>query len=198
MSVPCLYFAAPSPFVRKVRIVAQEVGHELELVEVFASPITLHEGLTNANPLGKIPALRLPGGEVLYDSSVICRYLGETTPLYPKGMALWRALRREALADGLMEAALLARYETTMRPEPMRWPEWVHGQMDKVRHALAVMGDDVRQGKTYDIGDIATGCALGYLDFRYPDLDWRADFPELSHFVERIMTRSAFLATALD
>lgn len=133
---------------------------------------------------------------MLYDSSVICRYLGETTSLYPKGMALWRALRREALADGLMEAALLARYETTLRPEPMRWPEWVQAQMVKVRHALAVMGNDAWQAETPDIGDIATGCALGYLDFRYPDLDWRADFPALSHFAERIMTRPAFLATA--
>ncbi|WP_349365472.1 MAG: glutathione S-transferase family protein [Nitratireductor rhodophyticola] len=196
MSLPRLYSAPPSPFARKVRIAALEAGRELELVEVSTSPVAPDREVVRANPLGKIPALHLPGGEVLYDSAVICRYLGEGTPLYPQGPALWRALRREALANGLMDAAVLARYETTLRPEPLRWPEWVQGQMQKIHCALAAMVDDAPNADALDIGDVATGCALGYLDLRYSHLDWRADFPTLARFAEAVAMRPAFLSTA--
>ncbi|MCH4810553.1 glutathione S-transferase family protein [Vreelandella neptunia] len=190
-----LYYASMSPFVRKARIVAREVGWSLDLISVFASPIAPPEDLVRVNPLAKIPALRIPTGEVLFDSPVICRYLGEGTELYPTELALWRALRREALADGLIEAALLARYETTLRPEPRRWSDWVESQMGKVARCLEVMSHEVGDAEEPDIGDIATGCALAYLDFRYPQLTWRTDFPALAAFAEALNKRPAFQDT---
>ncbi|WP_024846008.1 glutathione S-transferase family protein [Paracoccus pantotrophus] len=195
MQTCTLYYAAPSPFVRKVRVVAQEVGQVLELAPVFASPVAPSAELLGANPLGKIPALRISSGEVLYDSAVICRYLGHGTTMYPEGAGLWRALRREALADGLIEAALLARYEVTLRPEEFRWGDWIDGQMEKVARALIAMSEDGGNPDNPDIGDIATGCALAYLDFRYPQLGWREDFPELASFADVMNERGAFHAT---
>lgn len=195
MQTCMLYHAVPSPFVRKVRVVAQEVGQDLELVPVFASPVAPPAELLGANPLGKIPALRIPSGEVLYDSAVICCYLGHGTAMYPEGAGLWRALRREALADGLIEAALLARYEATLRPEELRWGDWIDGQMEKVARALTAMAGDGSNPDNPDIGDIATGCALAYLDFRYPHLHWREDFPALALFADVMNEREAFRAT---
>ncbi len=192
---PTLLSAAPSPFVRKVRVLARELGRELALDSVMASPIEPRDEVTAANPLGKIPALRLPSGELLYDSAVICRFLGEGSAFYPSGSVLWRALRREALADGLIDAALLARYETTLRPEALRWTDWREGQMGKVRRALAAMSADLSDDAGLDIGDIATGCALAYLDFRYPELDWRAAHPGLREYAAEILSRPSFAAT---
>lgn len=197
MSQPLqLLFAAASPFVRKVCIVASETDRPLERVAVFASPLEARPELVEINPLGKIPALRIPSGEALYGSAVICRFLGEGSLLYPQGDALWRALRREALADGLIEAALLARYETIMRPAEKQWQDWTDGQMSKITRALGAMQADLNQTSTYDIGDIATGCALGYLDFRYPDLNWRRDFPALAAYGAPILARAAFQQNA--
>lgn len=190
-----LLFAEASPFVRKVCVVATETNTPLERIEVFASPLEARDEVIDLNPLGKIPALRTLSDEVIYDSTVICRYLGDGTALYPNGDALWRALRREALADGLMEAALLVRYETTMRPQVLRWQEWRTGQMDKVTRALSAMESDIAHASTFDIGDIATGCALGYLDFRFPDLDWRALTPMLAAYAEPLHARASFQET---
>lgn len=196
--IPELLWAAPSPFVRKVRVVAAETGTALTLTEVFANPLERRDQVCDANPLGKIPALRLPGGQVLYDSRVICRYVGAGSALYPAGDAEWSALRREALADGLLEAALLARYETALRPAEYRWDDWLAGQMAKIAAALSRMECDGPDAAAPDIGDIATGCALAYLDLRFPDLDWRADHPGLAGFYERMSQRPSFLMTAHD
>ncbi|WP_417720746.1 glutathione S-transferase family protein [Salipiger sp.] len=197
MTTPCdLLFSPTSPFVRKVRVVAAETGTELTHTPATASPLESRAEITAANPLGKVPALRIPGGETLYDSPVICRYLGEGTAVYPTGADGWRALRREALADGLMDAALLARYETALRPEALRWSDWTEGQMGKVANALVAMEADVRTVATPDIGDIATGCALGYLDFRYAALDWRATHPRLADWAEPLLARPSFRDTA--
>lgn len=190
-----LLWAAPSPFVRKVRVVAAEIGTTLTLTEVFASPLERRDQVCDANPLGKIPALRLPDGQVLYDSRVICRYLGAGSAIYPAGAAEWSALRREALADGLLEAALLARYETVLRPTEYRWDGWLNGQMAKIAAALVQMGRDRPDAATPDIGDIAAGCALGYLNLRYPDMDWQAEHPVLATFYEQISQRPSFRAT---
>lgn len=194
--MPELLYAAPSPFVRKVRIVAAELGLPLTLTEVAASPVAAAPEVTARNPLGKIPALVTPDAGVLYDSAVICAYLGAGSALYPEGGAGWQARRREALADGLIDAALLARYETTLRPEALRWPDWTAGQMDKVHRALAAMAEDPSHPEAPDIGDIATGCALGYLDFRFPDLNWRGAYPALATLAGLLHARPAFLDTA--
>ena len=197
MTQPCdLLYSPASPFVRKVCVVAAETGVTLSHTPATASPLEALPEITAANPLGKVPALRVPGGETLYDSPVICRYLGEGTTVYPTGADGWRALRREALADGLMDAALLARYETALRPEALRWPDWTEGQMTKIARALEAMEADLRSVTTPDIGDIATGCALGYLDFRYATLDWRAAHPRLAVWAEPLLARPSFRDTA--
>lgn len=190
-----LFYASPSPFVRKVRIVAHETDQALSLIPTFTTPVAQPDDLVGANPLGKVPALRMPSGELLYDSTVICRWLGEGSALYPTGASLWRALRREALADGLLEAGLLVRYEATLRPENLRWQEWTQAQMDKIDRALAVMAADAPNAERPDIGDIATGCALAYLDFRFPQLNWRGDYPILAGFLDQIQTRPSFQNT---
>lgn len=191
-----LIYALPSPFVRKAVIVAAEAGIMLDRKDATASPIATNPDLEKINPLGKVPALILPSGDVLYDSPVICRYLGDGTPLYPTDTAGWRALRREALADGLIDAALLLRYETTLRPEALRWVDWMDGQMAKIHQALRVMAQEAEIVSGFDIGDVATGCALGYLDFRYPDLDWRSRHPALAIYAETLFGRTSFIESA--
>lgn len=190
-----LFHAAASPFVRKVRVVAHEADQALDLIAVHATPLATPDALLAVNPLGKIPTLRTPSGEELYDSRVICRYLGEGAGLYPPAPLLWRALRREALADGLLEAALLARYETILRPEERRWEDWIAGQSGKIMRALAAMATDNANAERPDIGDIATGCALAYLDFRYPQIDWRSTHPGLAGFAETLFARPSFQNT---
>lgn len=191
-----LIYSHTSPFVRKTVVMAAEAGVTLARTDAVASPVKGNAELVAVNPLGKVPALRLPSGEVLYDSPAICRYLGAGTSIYPEGDVGWRALRREALADGLVDAALLLRYETTLRPEALRWADWADGQMAKINQALTVMAQDAEAGSGFDIGDIATGCALGYLDFRYPDLDWRSAHPALAAYAEPLFARASFIDSA--
>lgn len=193
--MPDLFHAPPSPFVRKVRVVAAETGTDLRLIAVTPSPVARDADLAEANPLGKIPCLRLEDGTLLYDSRVICCWLGAGSALYPAGEGEWRAARREALADGLMEAALLARYEIVLRPEALRWPDWIDGQMQKVRAALDQMERDEPDPARPDIGDIATACALFYLDFRFPSEGWRASHPRLAGFADAVARRPSFETT---
>ena len=190
-----LFYSQASPYVRKVRAAAIEIGTELRLIPASASPVARSPELVAANPLGKLPCLRLADGELLYDSRVICRYLAQGRALYPSGPGEWRALRREALADGLLDAALLARYETFLRPEPLRWQDWLDGQLAKVSAALDVMEADAPNADAPDIGDIATACALFYLDFRFPQLNWREGHPGLAGFAAVIEARPSFQQT---
>lgn len=187
-----LFHSPTSPYVRKVRIVAAETGAELHLIPASANPVTPSAQLTGVNPLGKVPCLRLADGELLYDSPVICRYLGTGSALYPQGPAEWRALRREALADGLLDAAILIRYETLLRPQDRQWQGWIDGQMAKIHAALTTMDSDAPNGTRPDIGDIATGCALFYLDFRFPQIDWRGSHPQLAAFAKAMAARPSF------
>ncbi|WP_374634653.1 glutathione S-transferase [Paracoccus sp. (in: a-proteobacteria)] len=190
-----LFYSPTSPYVRKVRIIAAETGTTLTLIPAAANPVDRSPELVAVNPLGKVPCLRLESGELIYDSRVICRYLGMGHALYPTGAAEWRALRREALADGLLDAALLARYETFLRPENLRWQGWIDGQLAKIGSALAVMAADAPNAENPDIGDFATACALFYLDFRYPQIDWRGRHPQLADFAAAMAARPAFRDT---
>ena len=177
-----------SPFGRKVKVAAHETGqlgivgvHTVQTSAVAPSPVVVAD-----NPLGKIPCLVLDDGSALYDSRVICEYLDTLhagPPLFPpNGSSRWNALRLQALADGIMDAALLARYEGFLRPEEHRWPAWIDGQLDKVHRALDRLEATEVQGfgNRVDIGTIAAACALGYLDFRFAGLDWRAQRPQLA------------------
>lgn len=198
-----LHYSRASPFVRKVMAVAIETGLEdrLEPVTRMMTPVKPDADLVRDNPIGKVPCLVTDDGMALYDSRVVCEYLDslhDGPKMFPAaGPARWTALRRQAEGDGIMDAGVLARYETFVRPEERRWPEWIEAQKLKFRRALDSLEDEAGEfGDTVDIGTITMGCALGYLDFRYADEDWRATRPRLAAWFARFAERPAMARTA--
>jgi len=196
-----IFYAAASPFVRKCLVVAHELGlrERVELVAASAHPINRSAALVAHNPLGKMPTLLTEDGTVLYDSRVICEYLnalGNGRLIPAQGPARWQALVDQSLADGIMDAAVLARYEQAVRPEALRWPEWVSAQLAKVSSALA---QAEQRASTFeprvDIGTIAIGCALGYLDLRFAALGWRETHPATAAWFARFDARASMSAT---
>jgi glutathione S-transferase len=180
-----LYHSPTSPFVRKVMVTLKLTGQEaeVELVPGSGTPLEPNQATIAANPLGKIPCLVTDDGMTLFDSRVICRYLDwrAKAGLYPEGRALFPVLTAEALADGIMEAGILAVYEWRLRPEAIRFPPWVEAQTAKVRRGVAALGaSEVVLSGPMNAAKIAAGCALGYLDFRFPELGWRAQHPRLA------------------
>jgi glutathione S-transferase len=197
-----MYVAAASPFARKCAIVAHEcaLASRIEFVAATVSPVSRNEEIARGNPLIKIPTLILDDGSALFDSPVICEYLdslsGAPSHFPAPGPARWTALRRQALADGLMDAAVLLRYETVLRPEPLRWADWVTGQQAKMTGALDAMEADAPTfGVDFDIGHVATACAAGYLDLRFPHLAWRQGRPALAAWFEAVSKRPSLVAT---
>jgi glutathione S-transferase len=198
-----LHYNVASPFVRKVRAVAIETGLDdrLEPVTRMMTPVKPDAELVRDNPLGKVPCLVTDEGTVLYDSRVVCEYLDSLhagPKMFPgAGPARWTALRRQAEGDGIMDAGVLARYETFIRPEEHRWGEWIVNQKLKFRRALdALEAEAGGFGDTVDIGTITIGCALGYLDFRYADEGWREPRPELAAWFGRFAARPSMARTA--
>ena len=197
-----LHHHVTSPYVRKVMAVAIETGLEarLEPVTAMMTPVKPDADLARDNPLGKVPCLVTDEGVALFDSRVICEYLDSLHDgpkmFPPAGPARWSALRRQAQGDGIMDAAVLTRYETFLRPEERRWPEWIEGQKLKFRRALDSLEAEADAfGEAVDIGTITIGCALGYLDFRYQDENWRAARPRLAAWVERLSKRPSMVRT---
>ena len=197
-----LIYAAASPFARKVRVLAAETGllDRIELLDTAVLPTTLNERVNALNPLGKIPVLLTDDGQALYDSRVICEYLDtqhQGPKLLPDGAARWPVLRMAVLADGLMDAALLARYERAARPAELQWSAWLEGQLGKIQRALAELERQVEQLQgPLDLAQIGVACALGYLDFRFADLDWRAAHPGLAAFQQTFAQRASMQASA--
>lgn len=169
-----------SPFGRKVKIVAALLGMT-DRIKVEVTD-TSDPGLKKQNPLGKIPTLVLPDGFCLYDSHVICEYLdslGGGGTLFPTGAARWPALRLAALADGLMEAALLLVYEKRIRDQSTWSTQWIEMQQQKIDAGIDHL--EQAQGKLGprpDIGEVSLACALGYLDLRHQG-KWRLGHPKL-------------------
>ena len=197
-----LYVNPASPFARKVSITIAELGLGAQVQEQTAtvSPITRNEEIARDNPLTKIPTLILNDGTALFDSPVICEYLDHasgTPRLFPPaGPARWAALRRQALADGLMDAAILMRYESVLRTETLRWPEWLDGQKRKITGALDAMEKDgAGLGAGFDIGHISFACALGYLDLRFDHFQWRGGRPALAAWFAVMNQRASVAAT---
>jgi len=197
-----LYSSPASPFVRKVVIAISELGLGSRIQEQPASvsPVTPNEEVARDNPLTKIPTLVLDDGSALFDSAVICEYLDHlsgTPRLFPPpGPARWTVLRRQALADGLMDAAVLLRYEQALRPEALRWPEWMEGQKLKMSRALDAMEAEANSlGAGFDIGHISFACALGYLDLRYDHLQWRNGRPALAAWFAGVSERPSLVAS---
>ena len=195
-----IYYSPASPFVRKVMIVAREVGlaERIELLPSKAGPVERDATIRAENPLGQVPTFTTDDGQVLYDSRVVCEYLDDLGRggLFGTGAERWRNLTDAALADGLMGAALLARYETLLRPQEFRWEGWVDGQLEKVGDALdRIEGAAAGFGERFDIGTIGFACGLGYLDFRFPDLGWRQGRPQAASWFEAVSERPSVKAT---
>ena len=196
-----IFYSATSPYVRKCLICAHELGlfDRLELIPAAPHPVNRDRSVVAVNPLGKIPALVTDDGAVLYDSRVICEYLnslGDGRLLPAQGESRWRALADQSLADGIMDASVLIRYETAVRPESLRWSDWVTGQLDKVTSGLAALEPQARGlSERVDVGTVALGCALGYLDFRYASLGWREKYPDAAVWFDRFGKRDSMMST---
>lgn len=200
-----LHFNPASPFVRMVRVTAHEAGvaEHVELMPTGAvSPVEAHARLTRDNPLGKVPCLVTDHGHTLYDSRVICEYLahhGGHTGLFPdEPVKRFRVLTVQTLGQGIAEAAVLHRYETVMRPKELQWPAYAERQRARVFAAL----DELERRWPEELagvtaGSIAAACALSYLDFRFPDWDWRAGRSQLSAFYQGFAKRPSMQTTEL-
>ncbi|OZI16861.1 glutathione S-transferase [Bordetella genomosp. 7] len=197
-----LFYSPTSPFVRKCMVVAHETGliERIEPQRCAAHPVNRDQSIVAANPLGQVPTLVTDDGQTLHDSRVICEYLnqlGGGALVPPDGPARWQALTDQSLADGLVTAAIQARYETTVRPESAIWQGWVDAQMSKVADALARFEEQAGSlAGRWDIGTIALACALGYLDFRYASYDWRARHPSLARWHAAVSERPSLIETA--
>jgi len=196
-----LYHAPASPFVRKVTVLLHEAGamDRVTLIPAAGTPLDPGTMPVDRNPLGKIPALEREDGPTLYDSRVICRFLDDTLQagLYPAAPHLWETLVLEATADGISDAAVLMRYEEHVRPKASQSPEWLAGQWSKIDRTLtAVEGRWISHlSGPVDMGQIALGAALGYLDLRHSQRDWRATRPVLARWWGDFSKRPSMLAT---
>lgn len=195
-----LRYSTTSPYVRKVTVVAIELGLDARIERIPTDTRDPQSGLSGDNPLGKVPALILDDGEVLYDSPVICEYLDslhQGAKLFPAaGPARWRALRQQALCDGILDAAILRMLETKRRPEALRWPDSIAQQAGKVSRALDRLEAEAAQlDGPLTIGQIAAGCALEYLDFRFGEEDWRPAHPKLAAWQTKFAKRPAMQQT---
>lgn len=205
MSVPSLtlFYNPASPFVRKVLVLLHETGQfeRVALLPTQVSPVSPDAALNLDNPAGKLPALRLADGNVIHDSRVILDYFDQQhvgNPLIPReGSARWRRLTLASLADALLDAALLIRYETAVRPPEKQWDVWLSNQAEKIQRALAYFEQDTiaELSSHFDIAAISMACALGYLDFRQPDLNWRSSYPHLANWYADVSKRPSMQST---
>lgn len=193
-----LIYAPTSPFVRKVMVILHETDQlgDVEIQQVATTPVAPSADLRVANPLAKIPALQRDDGPTLYDSRVICAYLDERagSGLYAGG---WDSKVLEATADGIMDAAVSATYERRIRPADKQWGDWEAAQMGKVLSACAALNARwISHLKgPMDIGHIAVGCALGYVDLRQPNSNWRHGNESLADWFADFESRPSMQAT---
>ena len=194
-----------SPYVRKVRIVLAEkkLDCRFELADVWNS-----DAVVNSNPLGKVPCLVMEGGEAVFDSRVIVDYLDTRSPvsrLIPESSRERTEVRTwEALADGAIDAAILARLEQTWpgRSAEQRSQAWIDRQLGKMRATLLAMSSGLGEkawcspGIHMTLADIAVGCLLGYIDHRFPAEAWRSQYPNLARLADKLNARQSFIETA--
>src|SRR6516164_6727891 len=162
-----LFYSPTSPYARKVVVTAIELGLDsrIERLPATVSPIARDENVARANPTGKLPTMILDDGTALFDSVVICEYLDSIADhprLFPAaGRERFRALRDHAIGDGILDAALLARYEGALRPAEFRWQEWRDGQLRKVTSGVDLIERECgAYGERFDIGTLTIACAL--------------------------------------
>lgn len=196
-----LHHSATSPFVRKVMVTLHETGQleQVKLVSAAGNPVAPGTMPVAVNPLGKVPTLERPDGPAIYDSRVITRYLDSIVGggLYPDGPRVWETLTLEAAGDGINEAAVLMVYERKLREEAAQSAAWVEGQWTKIARTLDALEDRwlAHLAGRIDAGQIAVGCALGYLDFRHAGRNWRAGRPGVARWFEQFAERPSMVAT---
>jgi glutathione S-transferase len=191
-----------SAYVRKARVVLAEkkLDYQFELENVWSAETKI----ASSNPLGKVPCLVMEDGEAVFDSRVICEYVDTLSPvgkLIPQsGRERVEVRCWEALADGMLDAAVLIRLEGTQRAPEQRVEAWVARQQRKIDESLIAMSQGLGSkpwcaGNHYTLADIAVGCALGYLDFRMPELNWREPYPNLDKHFQKLSLRQSFIDT---
>jgi len=196
--------SSTSPYVRKVRIVMAEKKLDYRFAE--ESPWADDSQVSASNPLGKVPCLVMEGGEAVFDSRVIVEYLDTLSPvgkLIPStGRERAEVKTWEALADGVIDAGVLARMEVTWqhRKESERSQAWIDRQFGKIRSGLSAMSQGLGEkpycsGIHLSLSDIAVGCALGWLAFRFPEIAWRDDYPNLARLHDKLALRPSFVDT---
>ena len=196
--------SSSSPYVRKVRVVMAEkkLDYDFVLEDVWSADTQIIE----SNPLGKVPCLIMEGAEALFDSRVIVEYLDTLSPvgkLIPSvGRERAEVKTWEALSDGVLDAAILARLEATWpgRTKAQRSQAWIDRQLGKVEAALKAMSQGLGEkpfcaGIHFSLADVRVGCALGYLDFRFPQIDWRGRYPNLLKLQDKLAQRPSFVDT---
>ncbi|RZI71854.1 MAG: glutathione S-transferase [Variovorax sp.] len=196
--------SAASPYVRKVRVVMAEKRLDYQFIQedVWADTTTIGQ----SNPLGKVPCLVMEGSEAMFDSRVIVEYLDTLSPvgkLIPQQSRERAEVKTwEALADGVMDAGILWRLEATWagRGDGERSQAWMDRQRAKVEAGIAAMAKGLGDkpfcsGIHLSLSDIAVGCALGWISFRFPDIDWRARYANLARLHDKLLTRPSFADT---
>ena len=192
-----------SPYVRKVRIAMAEkkLDYSFALEDVWAADTKIME----SNPLGKVPCLVMEDGGAMFDSRVIVEYLDTLSPvgklIPPNRRERAEVKCWEALADGVTDAGVLIRLERTQRPQHLQSPDWIARQSAKIKAGLNALASGLGDkpycaGNHYTLADVATGCAIGWLAFRFPEIDWRGDHPNLAKLYEKLSERPSFKDTA--
>lgn len=197
-----LFHSPASPYVRKINVLLHELG-QVDAVELLTTATTVldsNEALMTKNPLARLPALERDDGATLYDSRVITAYLNDrfNGTFYPGGTRRWETLTLEATGDGILDCAVPMVYEIRLRPENERSPRYVEALWAKVDRAVSALNDRwiSHLAGPIDMGQIAVGCALGYLDFRHGDRNWRAGNDDLAAWFETFGARPSMQATA--
>ncbi|MBY0572515.1 MAG: glutathione S-transferase N-terminal domain-containing protein [Undibacterium sp.] len=191
-----------SPYVRKVRVVMAEkkLDYALLLENVWAPETQIQQ----SNPLGKVPCLLMEDGGAMFDSRVIVEYLDTLTPvgklIPPHGRERAEVKSWEALADGVLDAAVLVRVEKTQRPLEQQSAAWISRQMEKVNAGLKSMSQGLGESpfcvsNHLTLADISVGCCLGWLAFRFPEIDWRSDYANLAKLADKLAERASFKDT---
>jgi glutathione S-transferase len=195
-----LRYSPTSPYVRKVMVTALETGLDKKIEKIPTNPWDPDTDLPKDNPIGKVPVLKTEGGDVLFDSPVICEFLdsryGGDKLFPPSGDARWNVLRLQALADGILDAAVTCVVEGK-RPKELQSKDWIARQQKAIQRSLVALEQWIStlDSGQLTIAQIAAGCALGYLDFRKPVADWRTGRPKLTKWYEEFSRRPSMQAT---
>ena len=197
-----MYFTDVSPYARKCLVVAHELGllETIELLPGHPHPINRDQQIISDNPLGKVPTLLTDNGLAVHDSRVICEYLNSLVSgtLFPtSGNGRWVALSMQSMADGMLDSAVLARYEDVLRPVQLRWEQWRSGQLNKCETALAYLDakPDLLRSQDVHIGTLSMACALWYLDLRFESFGWRDRYPIVADWYSTFSQRDSLQAT---